>query len=273
MQKFSQRHGYSPMENAFQREVVDQPLRTKLWSVLAISIWNDYDMESYDKKEKTQHISNMIRRLWFNYFNKDMDTLPPFTNRYGVPGSYSQLKKYFFSCEWYGVYDFLEALSLDASNLISKEIREWINQVLEEQNSAYRFVGEDIAEITAIEEGLLHPEKPVLIHLETALNMLSDKESPDYRNSIKESISAVEAACRLISGSSSASLGDTLKKIENVHPALSKAFTQLYGYSSNASGIRHSLIDEPNITYPDEKFMLVAFSAFVSYLKGSVKNA
>jgi len=132
-------------------------------------------------------------------------------------------------------------------------------------------VVKDEQEIAAIEEGLEYPEKAVRTHLETALRMLSDKQSPDYRNSIKESISAVEAACRLASGKESATLGDALKKIQNVHPALSKAFNQLYGYSSDASGVRHSLIDEPNITYADAKFMLIACSAFVSYLKTASK--
>jgi hypothetical protein len=103
--------------------------------------------------------------------------------------------------------------------------------------------------------------------------MLSDREAPDYRNSIKESISAVESACRLVTGNKVATLADALKKVSNLHPALSRAFTQLYGFTSDASGIRHSLTDEPNITYADAKFMLVACAAFASYLKASVRNA
>lgn len=50
-----------------------------------------------------------------------------------------------------------------------------------------------------------------------------------YRNSIKESISAVKAACRLITGDKSASLGDALKKLKYMHPSRSQAFTKLYG--------------------------------------------
>lgn len=33
----------------------------------------------------------------------------------------------------------------------------------------------------------------VTTHLKTALRLLADREKPDYRNSVKESISAVEA--------------------------------------------------------------------------------
>ena len=48
---------------------------------------------------------------------------------------------------------------------------------------------------------------------------------------------------------------------------MARAFSQLYGYTNDASGIRHSLTDEATISYADAKFMLVTCSAFVSYLK------
>lgn len=277
MPRFSQRYGHTPLEGAFQRESVDEALRTKLWNTLKVAIWDNYNHNDYDLQETSQQIDMMVTRLWFHFFNKDLDSLPKFHDRY-KNGAYDQLKKHFLECEWFEVYDFMEVISLDASNLLSDKSREWVNNVLEEQNAAYRFVGKEIAEITdkqeidAIENGLGHPEKPVRIHLEAALRMLSDRQASDYRNSVKESISAVEAACRLVNGNTSATLGGALKKIRNLHPALSKAFDQLYGYTSDASGIRHSLIDDPNITYADAKFMLVACAAFVSYLKVSANN-
>jgi len=275
MARFSQRHGYSPLEQAFQRESIDEALRTKLWNVLKVTVWDKYNHSDYRLRETSQQIDMMLKRLWFNFFNKDLDTLPEFHSRHRYKGAYDQLKEHFLACEWFAVYDFIEEISLDQSKLLDDKTREWINNVLEEQNAAYRFVGKEIAEITdkqeitAIEDGLEHPEKPVRIHLEAALRMLSDKQAPDYRNSIKESISAVEAACRLVSGNTSATLGDALKRIQNLHPVLSKAFNQLYGYTSDASGVRHSLVDDASISYADAKFMLVACAAFVSYLKVS----
>jgi hypothetical protein len=277
MAKFSQRYGYVPLEKAFQRESIDEELRTKLWNVLKVTIWDKYDHSDYLLRDASQHIDMMLKRLWFHFFNKDLDILPEFYSGRGK-GAYNHFKEYFLTCEWFAVYDFIEEISLDQSKLLDDKAREWINTVLEEKNSAYRFVGKEIAEITdkqeisAIEGGLEHPEKLVRIHLEAALRMLSDKQAPDFRNSVKESISAVEAACRLVSGNESATLADALKKISNLHPALSRAFSQLYGYTSDASGVRHSLTDETAITYADAKFMLVACSAFVSYLKLSVKQ-
>ena len=126
----------------------------------------------------------MVRRLWFNYFNHDLDRLPDFYGRYGNKGAYDVLKEYFSGCQWFEVYDLLETIANDQSELISEETREWINSTLEEHNAAYRFVGTEVAEITdkneiqAIEAALSSADSPVRTHLDAALRMLSDKEAP-----------------------------------------------------------------------------------------------
>jgi len=119
------------------------------------------------------------------------------------------------------------------------------------------------------------PLRGIHAHLKRALDLLADRKSPDYRNSIKESISAVEAICNLIAGKKKATLGQALKKIEDkvgLHPALKSAFSSLHGYTSNAEGIRHALLDEPNLSFEDAKFMLVSCSAFVNYLISKASN-
>lgn len=274
MASFAQRYGYIPLEKIFQREVVDAKLRVQLWNILKISIWDsfDYSNERYD--QTSQKINRLVSRLWFHYFNNDLDHLPHFKNDRN--NAYNYLKNYFNTCEWFEVYEFLEFIAQDDSDLVTIQTKSWINKTLEQHNAAYRFVDELIVEVTdkneieSIEEGLTHPEQAVKAHLKTALEMLSNKESPDYRNSVKESISAVEAACRLLTNNKSATLGDALKRIKNLHPGMKQAFDKLYGYTSDASGIRHSLVDEPTISYADAKFMLVTCSAFVSYLNTSV---
>jgi len=65
------------------------------------------------------------------------------------------------------------------------------NSVLESEVSAYRFVGGKIIQMTSeeeiseIEEALGKPLKSVRTHLKRALDLLSDKKAPDYRNSLK----------------------------------------------------------------------------------------
>jgi len=76
MPTFSQRHGYSSLENAFQRESIDDSLRTKLWNILKIAIWDKYDSERRHYDEVTKRIDFLVKRLWFHYFNRDLDRLP-----------------------------------------------------------------------------------------------------------------------------------------------------------------------------------------------------
>ena len=278
MPNFGQRHGYEPMTMPFQRESVDEALRTKLWNILSVAIWDQWEPvnEWHNRSAAAGQIEEMTRRLWLHFFNSDLDGLPKFKS-YGK-GAYDVMKRFFLTCPWHSVYSFLEALANDRSKLFTPALRDFINDALERHNAAYRFVGSTIAEITseheiaAIEEAQRSAPGPVRVHLQSALRMLSDREKPDYRNSIKESIQAVESACRLVAKMPKATLSDALKKIPNLHPALAQGFDKIYGYTSDAQGIRHSLTEQavPN-TYGEAKFMLVACSGFVSYLQAAAK--
>ena len=94
----------------------------------------------------------------------------------------------------------------------------------------------------------------------------------DYENSIKESISAVEAMCCIITGLTGAqgTLGKAIKKLKDsgvcIHSAMESAFSSLYGYTSDQDGIRHGGMDFKNAPAEDAKYMLVSCSAFVNYL-------
>ena len=158
------------------------------------------------------------------------------------------------------------------------------NSTLERLISAYRIIDFLITEITgdeeisSIEKALEDTNniKPVKTHIRRGLELMTDRKSPDYRNSIKESISAVEALCIVITGDQKATLGQALSVIEKtnkIHPALKKSFTSLYGYTSDSDGIRHALIDEDNLTQDDARYMLVSCTTFINYLltKFSVK--
>jgi hypothetical protein len=159
-----------------------------------------------------------------------------------------------------------------------------VNGILKEEMSGYRFVSGHIVEITSEQEiktieqalGLADSLKPVREHLSQSLTLLSDRKTPDYRNSIKESISAVESLSKIISNQNKAALGPALNAVEKktkLHSVLKEAFQKLYGYTSDAQGIRHALMDEPTLDVEDAKFMLVSCSAFVNYLVVKAQKA
>jgi hypothetical protein len=153
------------------------------------------------------------------------------------------------------------------------------------QKSGYRFVGTQLIPITngqelASVQDALEPSaqlNPVSEHIRAAVEPFSDRKNPDYRNSIKESISAVEAICKIVTGEENATLGQALKKLESkgitLHEALKKSFSSLYGYTNDADGIRHALLDESTLDFDDAEFMLVSCSAFVNYLTAKAAKA
>jgi len=154
---------------------------------------------------------------------------------------------------------------------------------LERENSGYRFVDGKIIEISSsdevdeIESAIARstPYYGVKQHLSSAIKLLSDKEKPDYRNSIKESISAVESLCKTVCKVEKATLGSALKIMEKkgvLHPALKTAFSSLYGYTNDADGIRHALMKESNLSSADARFMLISCSAFINYVITSTAN-
>lgn len=155
---------------------------------------------------------------------------------------------------------------------------EEFNGVFEQEYVGYRFIDSKIVPITddhetkTIQEALTSPYGEVNQHLEKSLGFLSDRTNPDYANSIKESISAVERMCSLIIGKST-TLGAALDKLEKaglqIHPAMKSAFEKIYGYTSDGSGIRHSgQLGGANSSFEEAKFMLVSCCAFINYLKG-----
>ncbi len=270
MKSFSQRKGLTPIRDIIQKDGMDDELRNSLWNVLCIHYWE------WIVKKSTKHyppIRKLFRKLWLDLFKKPIDTIP-----HTLSSVLEEVREHYFRCEWYEVYDFIEAVaSTHPSSSVNRGFMNGCNNVLERESSAYRFVDGQITEITseqeieAIEDAIGTAPKPAATHIEQALAHFANRESPDYRNSIKESISAVEAMCKLIAGSPNATLGSALKEIDKqgkvqLHSALTEAFKKLYGYTSGADGIRHALLDESNLNAEDAKFMLVSCSSFVNYL-------
>ena len=156
-------------------------------------------------------------------------------------------------------------------------IYEVLDKIFEREFVGYRFINGIIApisdeiEVKEIEDAFTIQYNGARSHLEKALGFLSDREKPDYKNSIKESISAVESICKIIVGDNKATLGEALKKLEEkgvaIHPALKGAFIKLYGYTSDEGGIRHAEgLFESNVSFEEAKFMLVSCCAFINYL-------
>jgi hypothetical protein len=270
--KFSERLGFKEVKSQLQIDCIDDDLKNSLWTVY---------LECFIKKlpnwDRQPALTNFIQKLWINYFKLPIDTLPAYDNGF-VTTEYitKTIRKYFFDIkrEWFEIYDLFEF----TSNSAPDDFFEITNRVLDREKSAYRFIDKTIVQITSkeeiseIEDALVNTDKfkSVNTHLSTALSLLSDRKTPDYRNSIKESISAVESICKIFTKNDKSTLGEALNKLEknnNLHPALKRSFSALYGYTSDDGGIRHALTEnDREVDFHEAKFLLVTCSAFTNYL-------
>lgn len=268
--RFSQRLGFSPVRTSIQTDSMDEPLRNSLWNVLQILVWDSHKNRTPYNYTTNSSLYPLLRSYWIKHFTLPVDELP---DHFGE--AIDSIRRHFFETEWYKAYDFIEFTAHE----LTESKRLFIvgcNKALEREKSGYRFIDDVIApiidsnEIEALEEAATSKNLPgARQHIQQALRLLADRASPDYRNSIKESISAVESSVRYISGDPSANLGQALSKLAKskpLHASFDKGLRQLYGYTSDAEGIRHAIMDKPNVTFSDAKFMLVICSAFVNYL-------
>lgn len=268
---FSEKYGYKPEKKILFNEV-SQILRNRIWNLFYQEEIQAGGLASERLAMALNGIQTMeakvADRLGFvvNMSSKDQNLL-------GIIQSYLTR-----DCQWYELYDFIDLhLSFLNDLKLKTRIRQY-NELLEQEKSGYRVVCEEVApitdpvEIASIENASNTPFVSVNQHIRKALELYADIKNPDYENSVKESISAVEAMCCIITGitGSQATLGAAIKKLKennvHIHGALEKAFLSLYGYTSDENGIRHGGIDFTSVPAEDAKYMLVSCSAFVNYL-------
>ncbi|CZZ93190.1 TPA: AbiJ-NTD4 domain-containing protein [Enterobacter chengduensis] len=264
---FSQRYGHVVVEDIIQTNDLNQDSRVAIWNCLYTGFFGNED--------KFIPALRCARAVWREYLNRAADKEPSYSKDY--PNAISLLthiKTIILQDHWYRVYDLVEfiigrtGLSFDAASMI--------NKVFKKKNVGYTIIDDVVTpisnevEVNSVQSSIDNGTDSSRAHFDRALHLLTDREQPDFRNSIKESISAVESLCKKISGNDKGTLGDCLKTIEDkghIHPAMKRAFQQLYGYTSDQGGIRHALMDdseEPSLE--EARYMLVICSAFSNYL-------
>ena len=272
MKSFSQRKGLKPVLEIIQTDSMNIDLRNSLWNALDVALWSTKGF-LYTQHGEAE-IEPLSRSLWFTYFKKPIDSRPDRNDKI-----LAELRRYFFACEWFEAYDFLEFV-LAYYERSKRRLSEFVNGILERELSAFRFVSGHLSDITNAQElemiNLALRDSRfagVTAHLQRGFELYADRENPDYRISIKESISAVESMARIVAENPKATLSDALKAIEkrgSLHPALKDGFVKLYGYTSDEGGIRHAMLDEPNLTSADARYFLLSCTSFVNYLKAQL---
>jgi hypothetical protein len=278
MQSFSQRKGLKPVSEIIQTDSMNMELRNGLWNCLDNLIWSTKGF-MYNSQGKSG-MYYFSRSLWEHYFKMPIDTVSRDTS-----GVLTVIRQHYFACEWNEVYDFIEFVAdymsmKSYSELFKSKVYDTLNSTLERELSAYRFVNGQLTDITSEQEIEMLQEvledtqfKGVSNHLQRALELYSDRANPDYRNSIKESISAVESMAKVVTENPKAMLSDALKILEKngqLHKALKDGFEKLYAYTSDAEGIRHAMLEQHSLTAADARYFLLSCTSFVNYLKSKI---
>ena len=263
MTDFSERFGYRPQSTTDLRDDdMPQTLRSGLWDAFrmfyadSVGRSHGYGGGEYDKK-----FDSLTHVIWFHFFREPIDDRPtnPFDARDKIR------KKILGDFSFHELYSFLEFVAKihyradinygDSEN--AKEFVRFCNKVLERERAAFRFSGSQFVKLTdknALEEievaSLESPSEGVRAHISAAARSYSS-DPPEYRNSIKEAISAVESATFFVLGRKYGGLREPLKEISEkygIHPSMQQGFEKLYGYTSDKDGIRHAILNEPHIT-------------------------
>jgi hypothetical protein len=266
LRKFSQRIGArQPPKSGLEEASAE--LRTALWNVLYKPAFPEDDQH---RERALAH----ARAMW-NHLGWRTDHIPPLPHQMR-----ETIAAEWFSCRWAEFFDLIEFTARLLATSFPPTRQQWfemLNRILESKGCAYRFIAERLvpltntAEATEVARGAESGIPAVAAHIREALKLLPPNVGANPRDSIKESISAVEAALKHLTGGPSATLTEGLAAFEAkygpFHPSLRRGLSILYGYVTDENGTHHALIEEPaGVTGDDARFMLVTCSAFANYL-------
>ena len=256
MATFSERYGYKPVRAALgQYESMDEGLRVAIWNFLYQNYMHG------DANDITQEIR-------VNVIGEPLDLVE------GTRANIVKLRQWYAVLPWNDVYDLLEYCVRHPIYRTRgfyrvtpppfSEVSESINSLLDKHGATYKLVNGLVVpvsnreEVADVEEAASSND-----YITKAIELLANRENPDYENVIKESISAVEYEVRRATGE------DVARGLEKlaIHSQLAQAWKNMYNWASDEPGVRHPNTGDSRIGIAEARYVLVAASAFVNYLK------
>ncbi len=259
---FAQFEGVSPLPTQLKTKQTSRVLRARLWDVV-YSACRQNMRGPYSLSIYWADVSKDYQITQFGRFSDEISaSLEQFVK---------VLKPQFESTDYVKVYGTVEWFARRCPNLAPH-----FERVLEEQRSAYRLVEGSMFAITSEQEGDTIREAVAVLdetglgaarkHLVQAGSLLT---SGRHGDSMRESIHAVESVARTLTGK--LTFKDALQELIKSHPmhqALRDGFNKIYGYTSDANGIRHPMLGDEGVQGGEHEaiFMLGACAAFCTYM-------
>lgn len=269
MARFSERMGHVDVRDTLQTTWLDSGTRIDLWNIAYAFVQES----TSGNMTATWYEKGLSKLIWTELMGLPVDEMQYMPHSHFM----ALVKKIMLEDEFHQAFDVIEFL-IRFESIIRKSdsLKPRFNDVFTRNLVGYRIVDRDIvpvtdeAEVEEVETALLNAASNAgaSAHLKNALALLSDRTSPDYPNSIKESISAVESCLRERTGKTtlSAALKEVEKRGKRIHPVLSDAWQKLYAYAGDSDGIRHGSITKSEATEALASYFLIASSSFINYI-------
>ena len=281
---FSERNGYIATTDVMILEKVPKEISNAISSAL-FRVFQNFKSNPWIMPGEISKQQILAQSIWTDFLNENLAKFDLFFDK-----GYKDISNWITSesTPWYRKLDLVEFISEKLSSLNkskSEQFVEDINEQFERLKFGYRLISGTVVdivsedEINSIQTAIDNSMEQVAGHLKKALALHSKRPKPDYANSIKESITAVEAYLRNATGKNK--FGDALKewqrKYSNIHPILYTAMDKLHAYTNQPDvGARHALIDSSSEYIPqssESMYMLVTCSAFINYLRSKSRRS
>jgi hypothetical protein len=272
---FSQAEGLEPLPTPLRLGEVPNELRNGIFTVIYESLSNCL-YRGYVEKPW----ADLLRAVHVRFCHLPPDELQLVEHR-AIP----KVKKLAFELPFNRLFDLVEFILRQPA--CPGSLARQLNKEFETYRAAYRIVepGPSVVPIASEEEGRA---------VQQAFADLSGDEFSGARKhlrdagiylgqpgkeaaSVRESIHAVEAVCKVLGERPGATLTAALGRLRNIvpmHASFAEALVKLYSYTNDEKGIRHALLDdEAKVDATDAQFMFGACASFVSYLIGKARTA
>lgn len=181
------------------------------------------------------------------------------------------------NCEWWQFYDICEVVKTVPDSADKKvKLTQKINTLFQEERLGYKFRDDQIEKIgseefdqailQAIEQQQIGPRFEVPLHQLNKALTFRNSMPPDYPNSVKEAVNAVEGVWQVIKEMPGTALPTVLSNLDPPLPdGLKKIYIGLYGYGSGSEGARHAGVGGHTVDAEEAELIVHCAAAAISY--------
>ena len=223
-------------------------------------------MAYYDLGKKPSDLRWVVCRV--------LKTPPDQGNWSEFPNIDNEVQNLIYSCEWFRVYDIIEAIISDLTPNNQQNFEDELNEFFIINGIGWKIVnglietrGDEMFETTveSVQTVLKEARLPTaMTEITEALSDLSRRPQPDITGAIQHSLACLECTMREVTGDKNSTLGELIKKYQGVIPApLDQAVSKIWGYSSEQG--RH-LREGQKPEYIEAVLVVEVTAAIASYL-------